>query len=223
MNDFYQKFIEQLINTSYLEWVAVILAIFYILFAIKENQWCWPAAFFSTAIYSYLFFDVNLYMESLLNSYYLVMAVYGWNQWQKIQNSSANNQSLPINNKTSAKGSFSTGNISSWTIKTHLVLIFSTFILVYISAYLLNEYTNQDFALIDSFTTWFAILATYMVTKKVLENWIYWIIIDFVSIFLFLSKGYVLTAVLFAAYVVLAIIGWSTWKKHYAQQQAINA
>jgi nicotinamide mononucleotide transporter len=200
MSDFLQQFSQQLIATSALEWVAVVLAIIYLVLAVKENLWCWPAAFVSTSIYIFLFFDVNLYMESLLNLYYLLMAVYGWQQWQ--QKSNGKQQKA----------------ILIWPVKKHLILISLIGLVVIISAYLLNHYTDQDFALIDSFTTWFAVLATYMVTQKILENWLYWIVIDSVSIYLYVSKGFALTAVLFFSYIILAIIGWKTWKKHYECQ-----
>jgi len=202
MNQALEKFIEQIATTGYLEWTAVVLAILYLILAVKENSWCWPAAFVSTAIYIFLFFDVNLYMESFLNLYYLLMAIYGWYQWKKV----TDNQPQ----KT----------ISTWEIYTHIKLITVTFLLVFSSAYLLNRLTNQDFALFDSFTTWFAVLATYMVTQKVLENWLYWIVIDTVSIYLYLSKGLTLTAVLFMAYIVLAIVGWFSWKQHYENATA---
>ena len=200
MMQFTQQFIQQLITTSALEWFAVILAVAYLLLAIKESLWCWPAAFASTAIYIILFFDVNLYMESFLNLYYLIMAIYGWSQWNK------------INHQSPQK------SILIWPFKKHLILIGLTTLLVFVSAYFLNKYTNQDFALIDSLTTWFAVLATYMVTQKVLENWIYWIIIDAISIYLYLSKGFALTAVLFLSYIILAFIGWKTWKRRYERQ-----
>ncbi len=202
MTQFFQQFIQQLIATSALEWIAVILAIAYLLLAIKESLWCWPAAFVSTSIYIFLFFDVNLYMESALNLYYLLMAIYGWQQWQQKSNGE---QQKPI---------------LIWPIKKHLLLIGLTSILVIISAYLLNHYTDQDFALIDSFTTWFAVLATYMVTQKILENWLYWIVIDSVSIVLYVSKGFALTAMLFFSYIILAIIGWIAWKRHYELQDS---
>ncbi|MBV1911359.1 MAG: nicotinamide riboside transporter PnuC [Kangiellaceae bacterium] len=202
MNQFYQQFIEQLLATSLLEWLAVILAIAYLLLAIKESLWCWPAAFLSTAIYIFLFFDVSLYMESLLNLYYLVMAVFGWQQWKKNKEASPNKP------------------IFVWPLRRHLFWVAIISLLVVFSAFLLDRYTDQQLALIDSFTTWFAILATYMVTQKVLENWLYWIVIDSVSIYLYISKGFALTSVLFIIYIVLAILGWMTWKKNYEQQSS---
>lgn len=196
MNDLINLFIQQLISTSLLEWLAVLLAITYLLLVIKQSRWCWPAAFFSTSIYIFLFFDVNLYMESALNLYYLLMAVFGWFQWQQ------------SNTKTEKQ-------ITQWPLIKHFYLILGAFMLSGLSAFLLNKYTNQDLAFLDSLTSWFAILATYMVTQKILENWLYWIIIDSLSIYLYLSKGFALTAILFLAYVVIAFIGWKLWTKEY--------
>lgn len=83
---------------------------------------------------------------------------------------------------------------------------------VLITGFLLSTFTTQDFVYLDSFTTLFALAATFMVTKKVLENWLYWIVIDLVSVYLFYSKGLMLTSVLFSVYIILAILGWYKWK-----------
>lgn len=200
MSDFFETFGQQVAATSVWEWLAVALAIAYVLLAIKENIWCWVAAFFSTAIYTVLFFDVNLFMESLLNVYYLLMAVYGFYQWRF----------------TGRKGNDKL--ISRWSIKTHLMWVVGLFVIVAISGYLLDSYTTQDLAYVDSFTTWFAVFTTYLLAQKVLENWLYWVVIDFVSVFLYWEKGLLITAILFAGYTVIAIIGWLEWKKHYEQQ-----
>ena len=200
MNDFLNQFIEQLIATSFLEWVAVICALTYVILAIKESLWCWPAAFVSTSIYIFLFFDVNLYMESLLNIFYLSMAVYGWQQWHK-----------RTDNKASVV-------INRWSLAFHLKAIGLTSIAVIITAFLLDKYTNQSLALADSFTTGFALLTTYMVTQKVLENWLYWLVINSVSIFIYVSKGFALTSILTVLYVILSVYGWIAWKKIHEQQ-----
>ncbi len=199
-------FFEQLRNTSSWEWCAVILALAYLILAIKENIWCWPSAFFSTAIYAWLFFDVNLFMESFLNAYYLVMAIYGWKQWTSIKTNQQNN-SL---------------SIVRWTLKTHLMLILFLSIVVLLTGFLLSTFTTQDFAYLDSFTTIFSLVATFMVTKKVLENWLYWIVINFVSVYLFYSKGLALTSVLFSVYFILAILGWYKWKIKFNSNNSIQ-
>ena len=77
------------------------------------------------------------------------------------------------------------------------------------------NYTSADFAYLDTFTTVFAVFATYMLTKKVLENWLYWIVIDTVSIYIYINKGFYLTAILFVIYTILAYIAYRQWKKEY--------
>lgn len=200
MTEFYQQFIADLQATSGWEWLAVLLALAYLILAIRESLWCWPAAFFSTIIYAVLFFDVNLYMESSLNLYYLIMAIYGWYQWKRIS---------PEQDKKA---------IVTWSLQTHFYWILLLTLIVSLTAYLLGSYTNQDLPLLDSFTTWFAVFTTYLVAKKVLENWLYWIVIDAASIYLFLSKGFALTSVLFVVYIILAFYGWLKWKRGFELQ-----
>jgi nicotinamide mononucleotide transporter len=81
------------------------------------------------------------------------------------------------------------------------------------SGFLLSRYTDAALPFLDSITTWAAVVATYMVAQKVLENWLYWIVIDAISIYLYIDRELYLTALLFAAYVVIAAYGWYSWKK----------
>ncbi len=185
---------------SGLEVVAVILALAYLLLAVKERIECWYAALASTAIYIFLFWDVNLLMESALQLYYLVMAVYGWWQWRNLQQ---HNNQAPI---------------ATWSLGQHTVVIGLVLILTWISGYLLSANTAAAWPYIDSFTTWSAVVTTYMVARKVLENWLYWIVIDSVSIFLYIDKGLYLTAMLFVLYVIIAIGGFFQWLSRYQQQ-----
>ena len=197
---------------SYWEVIAVALGIAYLVLAMRENSWCWYAAFGSTAIFSWLFFDVSLVMESALNVYYLVMAVYGWYVWNKP------NSSLPTNSNNSAPILL----ITTWSTQQHVAVIGSIVILSLISGYLLNNHTTAVMPYLDSFTTWGAVLTTYMVAKKVLENWLYWLVIDTVAIYLYLDRELYLTALLMVIYVVLALFGFKMWLKTYQQQKPSN-
>ncbi len=181
------------------EMFAVFLSVTYILLAIKQNLWCWVAAFFSTLIYSVLFFDASLLMDSALNIFYLIMAIYGWYSW-KYGNGINYHENLEIS---------SFGLIKN--IKIIAVLTLTSFVLGFYMA----NYTSADFAYLDTFTTVFAIFATYMLTKKVLENWLYWVVIDAISIYIYINKGFYLTAVLFVIYTILAYIAYKQWKKEY--------
>ena len=183
-----------------LETIAVILGIAYLLFAMRENSLCWYCAFISTGIYIWIFGDVSLYMESGLNAYYMVMAVYGWYQWQRGGNN--------------AKGI----KLNGWSLKNHVVAIGLVLFLSAISGYLLSQNTDARMPYIDSFTTWGSVIATFMVARKVLENWIYWIVIDAVSIFLYIDRELYQTVGLYSIYLVLAVIGYIAWRKAYFKQ-----
>ncbi len=183
-----------------LETIAVILGIAYLLFAMRENSLCWYCAFISTGIYIWIFGDVSLYMESGLNAYYMVMAVYGWYQWQRGGN---NAEGIKLN---------------CWALKNHVVAIGMVLFLSAISGYLLSQNTDARMPYIDSFTTWGSVITTFMVARKVLENWIYWIVIDAVSIFLYIDRELYQTVGLYSIYLVLAVIGYIAWRKAYFKQ-----
>ena len=188
------------------EVLAVVLSIAYLLLAIKQSIWCWYAAFFSTLIYSILFFDAALLMDSFLNVFYLVMAVYGWYSWKNI-NTETKNKELSITTYGFVKNS-----------KIIIILTIISSVLGYVMA----NYTKADFAYLDTFTTVFAVFATFMLTKKVLENWLYWVIIDFISIYIYINKGFYLTAVLFSIYTILAVLAFIQWKVEYKNIESSN-
>ena len=183
-----------------LETLAVALGISYLLLAMRENSLCWYCAFFSTAIYVYIFGDVSLYMESALNVYYMGMAVYGWLQWQK---GGANHSGVEIDR---------------WTAKHHIICILVILIASVISGYLLSVNTDARLPYLDSFTTWASVLTTVMVARKVLENWLYWIVINSVSIYLYIDRDLDQTAAMFTLYLVLSVLGYVAWKKNYVLQ-----
>ena len=178
---------------SWLEVVAVITAILYLVLAVKENRWCWLYGFISTAIYIFLFYDVSLLSESLLNVYYLIMAVYGWVQWNK-------------------KGLFTQVKIHKLLISTHVKIFIASAALTPAIGYFMQK-LGASFPYLDAFVAILAVVATLMTTKKILENWYYWLVVDSISIYLFWQKGMVLTAFLFAIYIVLIFVGIKHWKK----------
>lgn len=189
---------------SFYEGLAVILAVAYLLLAIRESLWCWLCAFVSTGIYTVLFWRVNLLMESALNVFYLAMAVYGWWQWR---NGGPRHQGVAIHR---------------WPLGVHMKVILAVGVMTMISGYFLVEHTGAARPYVDSFTTWGSVVTTWMVAKKLIENWLYWIVIDAVSALLYLDRGLYLTALLFAVYVVMVIFGYRAWRKHerFAAQAA---
>lgn len=190
---------------SLAEALAVALGVAYLLLAVRENIACWYAAFLSTALSVYVFWDVSLFMESLLNVYYMAMAVYGWLQWHGGKQRAGESDALAI---------------STWAPKHHLWVIGGVLTISAISGYILSANTQASWPFVDSFTTWGSVITTFMVARKVLENWIYWIVIDTVSIFLYLDRGLYLYAGLFVVYLVIAVFGYFGWRRSMLQSRA---
>ena len=185
------------LTENWFEIVAALLAIAYLLLAMRQDARCWIAWIISSLMYLFVMYSAGLYMEAGLQIFYLLMGFYGLYQWQyKL----ANNETLKI---------------KVWPITTHMMCLTALFLLVITSGYILSNNTDAASPYIDAFTTWGAIIASYMVAKKILENWIYWFVIDFVSVFLFVSRELYPTALLFCLYLVLVIIGYRAWKNEW--------
>ncbi len=182
------------------EAIAVGLAFLYLWLAIRQNIWCWVSGFVSTFIYLYLFWKVSLFSESLLQIFYLFLSVYGWLQWRS---GSQNNPK----------------KIISWPLKKHLMVIVLTTLSSLFIGYLMFKYTPAKFPYLDAATSTFAILTTFMVTRKVLENWIYWVLIDSVSIYLYFNRGLYLTSILFIVYIIMCFFGYIKWLKNFNERE----
>ena len=177
----------------FLEIGAVFLAVAYLLLAVRRDIRCWIAGIMSSTIYFVLMFTANLYMESILQIFYIFMGVYGFNQWKS---DIANTEEI---------------SITTWNLKTHLIVLGIILISSYFAGYILDTYTDAKLPFLDSLTTFGALFATYMVAKKILENWIYWFLIDSVSIYLFIERELYLTSILFCLYLIIIIFGFRSW------------
>jgi nicotinamide mononucleotide transporter len=174
-----------------IESIAVLFSILYVILAVKENIWCWGAALISVSLYIYICFSAQLYPETGLQVFYFIMAIIGYYMWNK-------------ENKE---------EIKEWSEIKHLLIILLGAILTFFMGFYFSTYTNSQMPIIDSFTTVFSIIATYMVIKKILGNWLYWIVIDAVSVYLYFNRDLHLTSLLFIAYTIIAIFGYFSWMK----------
>lgn len=187
---------------SPIETLAVVLAVLYLVLAIRENIWCWLCAGASTAIYVYLFLSARLYMESALNVFYFAMAVYGWSVWYRGR---TDDHELPV---------------SVWPFAVHGNAVAAIIVASLVSGYLLHRYTDAAFPYMDSMTTWSAIWATFLVARKILENWWYWLVIDTASVFIYWSRDLHLTSLLFALYVIMIPFGLIAWNRSWQEAHA---
>lgn len=203
MSQIWSLIVQAAVAMSGVEVAAVVFSVIYVVLAAKRNIWCWPAGFIASGLYVYLCLTADLLIESVLQSYYVLMAVYGWFVWSKHQE----NQAAPI---------------LTLSLTKHLQYIGSGLVIAAIAGYVFTNFTNAAIPYLDAFTTVFSFIATWMVAKKVLENWIYWIAIDFASIFLYGSREYYLSSLLYLAYTVIAIMGYIAWKKSYQAQLSVS-
>ena len=179
--------------TSLIELIAMALALAYLLFAIRASAWCWPLAFVSSALYVYVFAGAHLYMDAVLNIFFAAMAVYGWYQWR---------YGGPAHSALA---------ISRTPSRVHLAALGTILLLTLVSGSVLGRYTNQAWPYIDSFIAWASVVTTWLAARKFLENWWYWIAIDTLAIPVYANRQLSVTALLFALYVVLAVVGLRSW------------
>ena len=192
MAELLQSFLLIEFNWSILETVAVIFSLLYVYLAAHQNNLCWLAAVISVSLYIYICFNAKLYAETVLQVFYFLMAIYGFYSWKK------NNSQLQI---------------STWPIKKHLFIIFLGTILTFFLGFIFSNFTDAEMPLVDSFTSVFSVFATYMVVKKILSNWLYFIIIDIISTYLYFSRDLHLTSLLFLLYTFIAVAGFIKWNR----------
>jgi nicotinamide mononucleotide transporter len=174
-----------------LEAIAVVLGATYTVLITYGIIWCWPAAILSSSIFIYLCYTKRIYAETALHLFYVAIAVYGWLTW----------------------GTNSEGGYKTWPWQNHAFSICAGLICCLVLAWLLRKYTNAFWPGVDTFTTVFSIIATFMMVWAITDNWYYWIVIDTVSIFLYAGRRMYLTAMLFLVYTILSINGALEWSQ----------
>jgi nicotinamide mononucleotide transporter len=178
----------------YLELVSIGFALAYLALAIPQSLWCWPAALISTAIWMAVSFDAKLYMDAALQVFYFCMGVYGWLQWRR---GGADHAGIGVH---------------WWSPRTHAVAIV-LIVLASLGAGFVLSRSDAAFPYLDSLTTVAAVVATFMVTRKVIENWFYWFVIDSIYIYLYGERGLFGYAALYAVYLVMIVFGFGAWQR----------
>ena len=181
-------------SMTVLEVTAVITAIIYVILAAKEKAICFFFAFISSSIYIYICYHYKLYFDTIISIYYVVMAVVGWFMWKK-------------------KESGTDTGINSAGKRKMIMLCIIGVISVVITGAFAACYTDASLPFVDSFTTVFAIIATVMVVRKEIENWILLAVVDAVSIGMYFYKGLFFTSLLYLLYTIIAINGYIIWKR----------
>ena len=181
-------------DTSWIELAAAALAVAYLALAIRQRLSCWAAAFVSSILYVWVLFNARLYMESVLNAFYAAMAVYGFWQWQHGRGGAV----LAVNR---------------WPVARHALAAALIVALSWVSSVFLRRYTPAALPFADSMVTWSSVFATFLVARKVYENWHWWLLIDSVSLCLYYMRHLYATMLLFGMYLILIVIGMHQWRR----------
>lgn len=197
MKEIISSFVSESIALGHWEIIAVSSALIYVALAAKANKWCFLFGLISSSIYIYLSATLAFYYDTLINIYYVLMSVYGWFAWSA--------------KKEAEKGIQVLG-------RNKFGLLIGIGIGITIAFALLSKYFLEgSLPYFDSFTTVFSFIATWMVIKKHIENWLIWVFVDFTAAFMYLYKGLYLTFLLFIIYTIIAIYGYLKWKKQLQQ------
>jgi nicotinamide mononucleotide transporter len=192
---------------SAIEWVAVALALAYLVLAIRQNPWCWAAAIVSSALYFWLFGRGGLYMQAALQLFYVAVAVYGWRAWRG------------SGGRTEEAGL----RVSQWPVGWHVVALGAVAVVTAVNGWIVAQGEPRVVPYVDAFVAWASVLATWLVARKVLENWLYWIVLDLAAAGLFWSQGLAATALLFVAYAAIAVQGYRRWRGELASGATLPA
>ncbi|SMC35624.1 nicotinamide riboside transporter PnuC [Moheibacter sediminis] len=204
-----------------LESFAVILGIASVYFSMKRNIWVYPTGIISTAIFIYLLFNWGLYGDMLINVYYTIMSVYGWILWQKaVEADHVHVPVLRMNKKEYGIGSilFVFSILVVMTIYYYRPVIQNGFDLSHLKDVGFH-YTNIDY--IDALLTAIFLVGMWLMARRKIENWIFWIVGDFIAIGLFLEKGYGITAFQYLIFTILAINAYFLWKKQIQKEVSV--
>ncbi|MBR5323807.1 MAG: nicotinamide mononucleotide transporter [Muribaculaceae bacterium] len=189
---------------QYIEIVGTIVGIIYLWLEYKANIYLWLVSIIMPAIYLYIFYVAGLYADFAINIYYLLIAIYGWLAWK---------YGFRL---FSVKGESNRGEvlkISHLPKKLWLRLVAVYLPLQLLITWILATYTNSDVPWLDSFTTSVSIIAMWLLARKYVEQWLVWIVVDVVSVGLYLYKDLYYTSVLYAIYAVIAVFGYIKWRK----------
>lgn len=190
------------INT-WIEIFATLAGLVYVIFLIRENIICWPFGIVGSLLSIYLFIDGKLYSEAFLYFYYVLMGAWGWMRWSR-------------------RDSISDNPIVRFSSSAHALIILASSLGAVALGAFFSTYTDAQRPYIDAFTTAFSFAATYMEVKKVLETWMYWIVLNLASIWLYMDRSLDIYAALICVYAVLSVWGLMQWTRAYRQQQGTS-
>ncbi len=196
VGEYWDLFLNQIYQTTWLEFIAVVFGLLTVWYSKQENILVYPTGIVNVLIYVWITFQYRLYADAGINAYYFFMSVYGWYHWTDMKSST---HQIPI----------TTNNT-----KEHLIAIgitIGSFSLIRFGL----DFTDSDVPNWDALSTSFPIAAMWLMARKKLQHWIYWIITDLIAVPLYFYKGLPLTSLQYLVWTIIAIWGWFSWRRTY--------
>ena len=184
------------ISKNWIEITGVVLSLIYLYLSIRQKVGLWFFGIISSIFYTVVFVESGLYADMSLQVYYIAISIYGWIHWKKGH----------ISQKEEIPATFMAS-------KDWIIAVIGTVVVCLLYYFILTRYTDSTVPVTDSIVGALSVVGTWMLAKKYLENWIVWIVVDFISMCMYVYKGLTITAVLFVIYTIAAIIGYRTWLK----------
>lgn len=195
-------------SLSLTEIIGAVTGLIYLYFSVRQNIWLWPVGLTTSAFYVVVFFRSQLYADMSLNVYYVFVSIYGWYHWLRRKDNTTH-KSIKI---------------SILLLKEWLLYLLSAAVLTVAFAYVLINIPAKigmkpsSVPWWDAFLTASSVVATFMLARKVLEQWLWWIVIDAISVAMYFYKELYFTVLLFIVNTIMAIIGYIQWKKDFKLQ-----
>ncbi len=201
-HNFFHLLLQEILNSSWIEIVAASLGLASVWYAKKANILTYPTGIVSVLLYVFICFKAQLYADMGINAYYFVFSVYGWIIWSR---KDENKEELPV----------TYSGRKTWIISIVVFLISLVIIQILLRIFKANDlvYWSTFVPYTDTFTTAVAIVGMWLMAIKKVENWIFWILTDVVSVPLYLYKGLVFTSFQYFVFLVLAVFGYLEWRR----------
>ncbi len=184
------------IHNNWVEIAGAILSLIYLYLSIKQKISLWIFGFISSGLYVVVFFQSKLYADMSLQLYYVIISIYGWIHWKNVKNEDGKALQVKHLNK-----------------RNSLILLLSSILIYAVYFIILNYFTDTNVPKFDSLIGSLSVIATWLLARKYIENWLVWIVADGLAIGLFVYKELYPTSILFVVYTVMSVVGYRQWSK----------
>lgn len=188
---------------GWIEITAVVFGFICVALTVRQNIWCWPTGLVQVLLFIYIFYEVKLYSDLILHVIYVFLQIYGWYFW--------------LHGGEERSKVFVTTETRAWKCFWFGVTISGTLIW----GLLMYSFTDASLPFGDAFTTVASLVGQWLMSRKRLESWLLWIAVDVIAIWIYWYKELYWTSALYVAFLILAIIGWFSWKRSYSLSKEV--